>query len=389
MTAAARFAMRSGIRPGMRLGMLPGMPSGARGWRGLAAWLERTAMRTFALALVAAALAGAPAPAGASDRTAGAPEAADEVCQAGETIIRFSHVVADTGHPKGDAARLLARRVNTELDGQACMLVFANSELFDDDDVMEALLLGEVQLAAPSLAKFEAYTLRYRLFDLPFLFDDLAAVNRFTASTAGQDLLNAMSDLGFVGLGYWNSGMKQFSARKPLLVPADAAGLVFRIQPSDVAEAMIAALGATSRKLAFRDVRDALASGAVDGQENTWSNVFTQGFHEVQDGITETNHQLLAYLVVASRDWLDGLAAETRQGLLRIIGEVTLATNAEVAAMEAANRQRILDAGSTIRVLTPEQRTAWQEAMKPVWRQFEEEIGADLIAAARQANREP
>jgi hypothetical protein len=56
------------------------------------------------------------------------------------------------------------------MNGKACMEVFPNSTLFDDDKVMEALLLGDVQLAAPSLSKFEAYTKKYRLFDLPFLF---------------------------------------------------------------------------------------------------------------------------------------------------------------------------------------------------------------------------
>jgi C4-dicarboxylate-binding protein DctP len=94
--------------------------------------------------------------------------AASANCDDGEMVIKFSHVVAATGHPKGDAATLLAERVNSEMNGKACMEVFANSTLFDDDKVLEALLLGDVQLAAPSLSKFEAYTLKYRLFDLPF-----------------------------------------------------------------------------------------------------------------------------------------------------------------------------------------------------------------------------
>lgn len=311
---------------------------------------------------------------------------AADACDDGEIVIKFSHVVAATGHPKGDAATLLAERVNDEMNGKACMQVFPNSQLFDDDKVMEALLLGDVQLAAPSLSKFEAYTLKFRLFDLPFLFQDLDAVERFTTGADGKDLLNSMTDYGFQGLGYWSSGLKQFSANKPLLVPSDAKGLKFRVQTSDVAVAMIEAMGANAQKLAFKEVYGALQTGVVDGQENSWSNIYTQKFFEVQDGISETNHQLLAYLLVTSDEWLNSLDPDVRDQFLTIVEEVTATANGNVAAAEAKNRQNIVDAGSTIRELTPEQRKAWVDAMKPVWEKFEGDIGKDLIDSAVASN---
>lgn len=317
---------------------------------------------------------------------ASAVSAADPACSDDEMVIKFSHVVADQGHPKGDAARMLADRVNTELDGEACMEVFPNSTLFDDDKVLEALLLGDVQLAAPSLAKFEAYTLKYRLYDLPFLFSSLDAVEKFTTSDAGKGMLSAMEDKGYMGLGYWSSGLKQFSANKPLILPTDAAGLKFRVQTSDVAVAMINALDASAQKLAFKEVYGALQTGVVDGQENTWSNIYTQKFFEVQDGITETNHQLLAYLLVTSTDWLDGLDPDFRDRFLKIVEEVTAEANASVAATEEENRANIIAAGSEVRVLSPEQRQAWVDVMKPVWAEFEGDIGADLIQAAVDSN---
>ncbi len=312
---------------------------------------------------------------------------ASEGCDSGEMVIKFSHVVAATGHPKGDAATLLAERVNKEMDGKVCMEVFANSTLFDDDKVMEALLLGDVQLAAPSLSKFEAYTLKYRLFDLPFIFKDLNAVSAFANSDTGKDLLKAMEESqGYSGLGYWLSGMKYFSAKKPLQVPADANGLKFRVQTSDVAVAMIEAMGGSAQKLAFKEVYGALQTGVVDGQENSWCNIYTQKFFEVQDGITETNHQTLAYLLVTSTEWLNGLDPAVRDQFLKIVDEVTIEANASVAAKEAENRQNILDAGGMIRELNPEQRQAWVDAMKPVWTKFEGDIGTDLIEAAVASN---
>jgi C4-dicarboxylate-binding protein DctP len=307
-------------------------------------------------------------------------------CDDGEMVIKFSHVVAATGHPKGDAATLLAERVNSEMNGKACMEVFPNSTLYDDDKVMEALLLGDVQLAAPSLSKFEAYTLKYRVFDLPFLWKDLTAFDKFLESEAAANLLKAVNDKGFEGLAIWSSGMKQFSAKKPLLVPSDANGLKFRVQTSDVAVAMIEAMGASAQKLAFKEVYGALQTGVVDGQENTWSNIYTQKFFEVQDGITETNHQVLAYGVVTSKEWLDGLPEDVRTQFLSILKDVTKEANGNVAKKEAANRENIIKAGGTIRELTPEQRKQWVDTMKPVWSKFEGDIGKDLIDAAAATN---
>lgn len=304
-------------------------------------------------------------------------------CDDGEMVIKFSHVVAAKGHPKGEAAQQLADRVNKEMDGTACMEVYPNSTLYDDDKVMEALLLGDVQLAAPSLSKFEAYTLKYRVFDLPFMFPSLDVTNKFTQSETGKGLLTVMEDQGYTGLGYWMSGMKQFSANKPLEVPSDAKGLKFRVQQSDVAVAMIEAMGASAQKLAFSEVYGALQTGVVDGQENSWCNTYTQKFFEVQDGVTETNHAALAYLLVTSTDWLNGLDDKVREQFLSIVNDVTNEANDDVANKEAACRQNILDAGGEIRELTDEQRSEWVSTMKPVWDQFSDDIGADVIDAAQ------
>jgi C4-dicarboxylate-binding protein DctP len=307
---------------------------------------------------------------------------ASDGCDAGEIVAKFSHVTGGTTHPKVVAANNFAARVNKELDGVMCVEVYPNSTLFGDSKELEALLTGNVQFLAPSLSKFGSYTPKYGVFDLPFIFKDMDAAMRFTNSAAGKGLLNEMSDIGFVGVGYWMSGMKYFSANKPLLVPTDANGLKFRVQTSDVAKAMIAAMGASPQPMAFAEVYGALQTGVVDGQENTWSNIYTKKFFEVQDSTTETSHQLLAYLFMTSTDFLNSLKPDVREKLVKIADEVTQQANEEVKAAEAKNRQNILDAGGKINVLTPEQRQKWVDAMKPVWKQFEGEIGADLINAA-------
>ena len=307
-------------------------------------------------------------------------------CEDGETVIKFAHVTNTDKHPKGIAASLLAERINTEMNGKACMEVFPNSSLYDDDKVLEAMLNGDVQFAAPSLSKFETFTKKFRLFDLPFIFENIDAVDRYQSSEDGQKLLASMKNKGLLGLAFWHSGMKQMSANKPLVMPEDAKALKFRVQPSDVLVAQFEALGAIPQKMAFSEVYGALQTKVVDGQENTWSNIYGQKFFEVQDGVTETDHGVLDYLVVVSNDWWDGLPEDVRTQVATIVKEVTETRNAEVNNVELQAKELVAKTGTEIRTLTPEQRAAWVEAMKPVWAQFEADIGADVIQAAVSYN---
>lgn len=307
-------------------------------------------------------------------------------CEENETVAKFSHVTASSGHPKGEMAAALAKRVNEEMDGKLCIEVYPNSTLYDDDKVMEALILGDVQLAAPDAGKFGAYTQNLEVFNLPFLFDGVDSVNAFTKSETGQELLNSMQDYGIEGIAYIYNGMRGFSANKPLIHPSDAEGLKFRATTSDVTKAMIEELDATPQTLAFKEVYGALQTGVVDGQENTWSNIYSQKFFEVQDGVTETNHQFLTYFMVTSEQFLNSLEESTREEFLTIVDEVSTEYNNRSTAINEEAKQKIVEAGGTVRQLTPEQRQAWVDAMKPVWEQFEESIGPDVIEAAVESN---
>jgi C4-dicarboxylate-binding protein DctP len=272
------------------------------------------------------------------------------------------------------------------MNGKLCVELYPNSTLFGDSKELEALLLGDVQLLAPSLSKFGSYTDKYGVFDLPFIFKDMDHAIRFTQSAEGKELLTEMDEYaGFVGLGYWMSGMKYFSANKKLEVPSDAEGLKFRVQTSDVAKQMISAMGASPQAMSFSEVYGALQTGVVDGQENTWSNIYTKKFFEVQDSVTETNHQLLAYLFMTSSEFLDSLDSSTRAQFMQIANDVTQEANQSVKAKETANRANILKAGGKINTLTPAQRQEWVDTMKPVWSQFDQYIGKDLVKAAAES----
>ncbi len=311
---------------------------------------------------------------------------AQSPCDEGEIVIKFSHVANADKHPKGIAASLLAKRVNAEMNGVACMEVFANSTLYDDNKVLEALLLGDVQMAAPSLSKFEKYTKQFRLFDLPFMFKNMDAVDAFQNSEAGQTMMSSMTSRGLQGLAFWHNGLKQLSATRPLINPSDAEGLKFRIQTSDVLKAQFEAVGGVPQKMAFKEVYGALQTKTIDGQENTWSNIYGKKFFEVQDGITESNHGIIDYLVVVPTEWWNGLDAGVRDQLSTILKEVSEVRNAQAFEVNEEAKAAVIAAGTKVRQLTPEQRQAWVDAMKPVWKQFEADVGTDMIDAAQAIN---
>ncbi|MDH1683331.1 TRAP transporter substrate-binding protein [Pseudomonas chengduensis] len=313
---------------------------------------------------------------------AGLVQAADE-----PILIKFAHVVADNT-PKGQGALLFKQLAEERLPGRVKVEVYPNSSLFGDGKEMEALLLGEVQMLAPSLAKFEQYAKPVQIFDLPFLFDNMEAVDRFQASPEGRGLLTSMEDKNITGLAYWHNGLKVMSANKPLREPSDARGLKFRVQASAVLEEQFKVVRANPRKMSFAEVYQGLQTGVVNGTENTWSNYFSQKVHEVQKYMTESDHGLIDYMVITNTKFWKGLPDDVRSELETIMAEVSVEVNKQADELNRTAKEDIAKAGTTeIIELTPQQRAQWREAMRPVWKKFESEIGAELIQAAEKSNQ--
>ena len=308
--------------------------------------------------------------------------------QAAEPIlIKFSHITADST-PKGQGALMFKKLVEERLPGKVEVQVYSNSSLYGDGKEMEALLLGEVQMLAPAPSKLEQYTKQLQLFDLMFLFDDVAAAQRFQQSDKGKALLRSMEGKGITGLAYWLNGMRQLTANKPLVKPSDARGQKFRVQPSDLQAAQYSALRAVPRKMAFAEIYQGLQTGVVNAQDNPWSNIYSQKYHEVQKYMTESNHAIGNYLLIANTKFWNGLPADVRDELEQIIDEVTVEVNKQAEVLNQKAKQGIIDSGkSEIISLTPQQRDAWRNAVRPAWKAFETQIGTELIEAAQAANQ--
>jgi len=297
-------------------------------------------------------------------------------------IIKFPHVTAPAT-PKGVMAQRFKELAEQRFPGRVRVEVYPSAQLMEDTESIEALAFGEVQMIATSVSLFDRLTQKFQVFDLPFLFPDLAAVERFQASPTGRDLLTTLAGDGILGLQFWHNGMKQFTGPRPLLKPEDARGLKFRVMESDILQAEIEAIGGSPQKMAFGEVFQALQTGTVDAQENTWSNIYSSKFYEVQPYMTESNHGYIGYLVAVNAGFWKSLPDDLRSGLEATLAEVTQWGNARSEQINQEDKQRIIDSGkSELTVLTPEQLEAWQVAMRPVWDEFRDRIGAELVDTA-------
>ncbi|HRA15252.1 MAG TPA: TRAP transporter substrate-binding protein DctP, partial [Giesbergeria sp.] len=143
--------------------------------------------------------------------------------------IRLSHVVAEET-PKGLAANRFQALVEERSGGRIAVVVYPDARLYGDHDEMQALQLGAVEMLAPSLSKFGRIGFpEFELFDLPYLFPDLANVRRITQGALGQRMLDRLARQRLVGLGFMDNGFKHMSANRPLLEPAHFEGLRMRI----------------------------------------------------------------------------------------------------------------------------------------------------------------
>lgn len=156
---------------------------------------------------------------------------------------------------------------------------------------------------------------------------------------------------------------------------------------SDVLQAQFEQVDAIPLKKPFSEVFTLLQTRAIDGQENTWSNTYSKKFYEVQPYITASNHGVLDYMVVTSAEFWMTLPDDLRTEIKRAMDDA-IAYGNDISKKKAdEDRKLIADSGVTqIIDLTDAQRQAWVNAMKPVWKKFERQIGKDVIQAAAKAS---
>lgn len=302
------------------------------------------------------------------------------------TTIRLSHVVApDT--PKGMTLERFRTLVEERSGQRIRVQIYPQGQLYGDQDEMQALQLGAIDMVAPSLSKFGPIGFpEFELFDLPFVFDSVAEVRRLTQGPLGQRLLERLGRQRLLGLGFFDNGFKHMSANRPLLEPADFAGLRMRVQASRVIAQQMRALGAKPVTLPFSETRRALESGVVDGTENPVSNFWTQNMQAVQHDLSLTQHGYLGYAVVAhQRFWLN-LPTRDRELVQQALREALVFGNSIADAHNDKALAALHVSGAT-RIHTPSaaQRARLQAAVRPVHADLARRIGQPWLDTLQDA----
>ncbi len=263
--------------------------------------------------------------------------------------------------------------------------------LFKDAEELEALKLNSVQMLAPVPGKLgPAGVPEFEVFDIPYMFPDLEALQRVYRGPAGAAMMKKLEAKGFVGLAFWNNGFRVMSANRPIHVPADMKGLKMRINSSKVNAAIMKSVGALPQTMAFSEVCQGLQTGVIDGTEGPLSNLYTQKQYEVQKHVTLTYHTISNYVVLANKAFWDKLPPDVRTTLEGCIKDATALNDEESIKDEQIAIKGITASGkSTIYKPTADETALWVKAMLPVQDEMASRVKKETIEMIRSAVAAP
>lgn len=297
-----------------------------------------------------------------------------------QIVIYFSHVVAENT-PKGLAAQKFAELVKEKTNSRVKVEVFPNGSLYSDEEEIDALLRGDVQMIAPSVSKVTQLLPEWQVLDLPFIFESYDDVERAFTGEVGKRLLAMLEKKEMKGLALWGNGFKQMTSNRRLLIePSDFSGLKFRVMPSEIIEKQFQLLGAKSIVVPFNHVYESLEKHAFDGQENTISNIYSKNFYQFQPYLTISNHGYLGYAVIVNQHFWDKLPKDIQQNIAEAMQETTAwnlnqsrkQNEAELEKMKQNSKMHIYE-------LTKKEQEVWKQKFSPLYDEFEWEFGSELL----------
>ena len=289
--------------------------------------------------------------------------------------------------PEGSFAHVFLQEYEARLEaaapGEIDVQIFMSNTLGKEEDVLQGLGFGthHASLSASAVSQVNPRT---AIFDLPYLFEDRAAVQAFAASPAGELLAEGFEGTGMVLAAMWDNGFRQITNNvRPIVTPADLEGLKIRTPTNRQRVEMFNTLGANATPLSFGEVYSALDQGTIDGQENPANVVDTAKLYEVQGYMSLSNHVYLPTFLVFGEPFLASLDEGLRETVLGVAAEVAPWT---FDWGETTDTETILALSEKLAVNEIDF-AAFQAAAAPLYESptFVEVIGADMIAATKAA----
>ncbi|WP_254277565.1 TRAP transporter substrate-binding protein [Halomonas sp. 3H] len=246
---------------------------------------------------------------------------------------------------------------------------------------MEMTQSGAIHFLIKSTTWMTGLDSRYQVLGLPWLFPDHDTANAVLDGQAGDTLLQDLEQQDLVGLAWGVNGFRQVTnSRGPITEPADLDGLRIRVPGIELYLAIFEELGASPTTMNFAEVFTALQTGAVDGQENPLSLIWSSRFHDVQDHVTIWNYSYDALAFIGSGPVWQGLSEED-QDMFRRAAKEAMDFQREVVKQEDIDLVAELEnAGMVVTTLSDDQLSAFQEVLAPVYEQYKESLGEDFVS---------
>ncbi len=253
-------------------------------------------------------------------------------------------------------------------DGRLTAKTFHSGVLGSQPDAIEQLRLGGIDYAVFNLGPMGPTVPATNVVSLPFVFKSIDHMHRAMDGVVGDALSEAMEEQGIVALGWYDSGARSFyNSQQPVNTPADLEGMKVRVMNNDLFVGMIEALGGNATPMAFSEVYQSLRTGVVDGAENNYPSYESTGHYEVAGYYSLSEHLIIPECFCVNADLYNSLSAEDQE-LVRELARESAQMQRELWA-ESSQEARAKVEAAGVEINEVEDKTAFQEAMQPVYEQ--------------------
>ncbi|MNC14751.1 2,3-diketo-L-gulonate-binding periplasmic protein YiaO precursor [compost metagenome] len=222
----------------------------------------------------------------------------------------------------------------------------------------------------------------FAMLDFPYLFNNTAEAHAVIDGEVGQQLHASLENKGLVGLGYWDLGFRNMTnSKRPVTKPEDMAGLKIRVIQSPIYLETFKALGANPVPMPFPEVYTALEQRTVDGQENPYTVILGNKFHEVQKYLSATNHIYNPQsFVIGQKTWKK--LSSDEQALIRAAASEAQTYQREITAKAQTEAlDKLKQEGIAANEIAPEEVERFRAKVKPVVEQFAKDLDPAMVKA--------
>ena len=295
--------------------------------------------------------------------------------------------------PWGMAGKIWADLVKERTQGRINIKLYPGTSLIQGDQTREfsALRQGVIDMAVGSTINWSPQVKQLNLFSLPFLMPDYAAIDALTQGEVGKEIFAAIDKAGVLPLAWGENGYREVTnSKRAIKSPADLKGMKIRVVGSPIFSDMFTAMGANPTQMSWADAQPALASGAVDGQENPLFLFTVLKMQNVgQKYLTAWGYMADPLIFVVNKEiWASWAPAD--QEIVRQAAidagkqEIVLARKGLVEADKPLLKD-IAAMGVTVTQLSATERDAFVKATRPVYTKWKPQIGTALVDKAEKA----